>query len=130
MSRQGKINNSTRLLLEKLEELFCKYPGGFEKHGSPRKDQKNLDGLSWEEELSISKKTFKAAFKTIGVIYKSVAEYEQAGADKFEGKFYCAVVNLSNHGRTFYSRNDELIEALSKNLSTVKNLENELALSE
>lgn len=114
LKKQNKDKNENiQPLIEKLEYWFEKYPKGFPKHSEPRKDQDNLDGLSWTQELSISKHLFKKAFREIGVCYLSPDEFEQA-ADKFQGKFYCSVLHLSNNHRTFYYRNHKLIAAASK----------------
>ncbi len=114
LRQQGKdTNKNIKPLVEKLEYWFGQHPKGFYKHSEPRKDQKNLDGLSWTQELSISKTTFKKAFKEIGVCYLSPEQFEQA-EDKFQGKFYCSVLHLSNNHRTFYYRNTELIAAVRK----------------
>jgi len=114
LRHQGKdINKNIKPLIEKLEYWFGQYPKGFAKHCEPRKDQDNLDGLSWTQELSVSKHLFKKAFKEIGVCYLSPEQFEQA-EDKFQGKFYCSVLHLSNNHRTFYHRNPKLIAAVRK----------------
>ncbi len=109
---KGK-NENIQPLVEKLEYWFGQYPNGFAKHCEIRKDQNNLVGLSWTEELSISRYFFKKAFKEIGVYYSSPELFERA-EDKFEGKFYCSVLHTSNNHRTFYYRNNKLIEAVRK----------------
>jgi hypothetical protein len=114
LRQQGKdTNKNIKPLVEKLEYWFGQHPKGFPKHCEPRKDQDNLDGLSWTQELLISKPTFKKAFKEIGVCYLSPQQYEQA-EDKFQGKFYCSVLHLSNNHRTFYYCNTELIATVRK----------------
>ncbi len=114
LKKQNKDENKNiQPLIETLEYWFEKYPKGFAKHCEPRLDQRNLDGLSWMEELSISRYLFKKAFKEIGVCYLSPEQYEQA-ENKFEDKFYCSVLHPQNNQRTFYYRNHKLITAVTK----------------
>ncbi len=97
------------LLTEKLESCFRRSPNYFDKHCEPRKDQNNLDGLSFKEELNLSKYLVKKALKEICVHYKSELEYLQA-TDKFQGSYYCSYLNIENHRRTRYFRNNELVD--------------------
>ncbi|HEX8566126.1 MAG TPA: hypothetical protein VF648_10695 [Pyrinomonadaceae bacterium] len=114
LKNKRKTDNEIILsMVEKLEYWFEKYPKGFAKHCEPRIDQEHLDGLSWTQELSISRYLFKKAFKEIGICYLSPEQFEQA-EDKFQGKFYCSVLHPLNNQRTFYYRNHKLIAALSK----------------
>ncbi|HEX8286715.1 MAG TPA: hypothetical protein VF556_01890 [Pyrinomonadaceae bacterium] len=114
LKNQKKVKNENIIpLTEKLEYWFEKYPKGFAKHSEPRLDQMHLDGLSWTEELSISKYLFKKAFKEIGVCYLSPEQFEHT-VDKFQGRFYCSVLHPLNNQRTFYYRNHKLIAAVSK----------------
>ena len=94
-----------------LEEMFELFPKGFPRHGNPSRDQENLYGSSWTEELNLTKYFVKKAFNEIGVHYKSREEYEQA-KNKFQGKYYCSVYDASNHHRTFYYRNDKKFDKL------------------
>jgi hypothetical protein len=121
-----------------LEQWFKDYPDGFLKHCEKgRKDQENLPGLSWEEELILGKDTIKKAFKRIGVVYPTEEAFNQVknGVDEFDNKFYCRVLTQHHH-RSYYYRNhhlvDSVIEAYKESLKDSSGESNnlELALAE
>jgi hypothetical protein len=109
-------NNS--LFVDALEKMFRLFPNGFARHCEHRKDQINLHGLSWTEELNLSRYFVKKIFGEIGIHYSSREEYEKA-EDKFRGRYYCSVYDASNHHRTFYYRNYELFARLSAEFEAI-----------
>lgn len=99
----------TAKLVRSLEEMFLYNPGGFYRHYRPALDQEKLEGRCWKEELGISRHIFRKLFDTIGVSYSSVEAYNDAGSDKFKGKFYARVLVEADNHRTYYYRNTSLI---------------------
>jgi len=96
-------------VMEKIEECFFYSPAFFEKHCEPRKDQENLQGLSFVEELNSTRYYVKdIGLAEICKSYKSEAEYIES-SDKFEGFYYCSYLNRANHNRTRYMRNNDLV---------------------
>ncbi len=76
---------------------------------------------------SNGKKTFKKYFEEIGLIHNSPKEYSEAKW-KFNGNFYCSVLDKSNHKRTRYYRNHKLAKIIEAVIQL--NKESELQLSE
>lgn len=95
------------IILDRMEYWFEQFPDGFDKHGNHCADQNDLAGQCWTKELPISKKTFKKYLREIALTHNSPEEYSEARW-KFAGKFYCCVLNTSNHKRTRYLRNHNL----------------------
>jgi hypothetical protein len=122
-----KSENGGRTM-EKFEDWFGKSPAWFDKHCEPRADQKNLDGLSMVEELGLTRHHVKKAASEICIHYKSVSEYLKA-PDKFQGYYYCSYLDVKNHHRTRFFRNDALVnshvKALRDALMNSKGRENE-----
>jgi hypothetical protein len=122
-----KSENGGRIM-EKFEDWFGESPAWFDKHCEPRADQKNLDGLSMVEELGLTRHHVKKASSEICIHYKSVSEYLKA-PDKFQGYYYCSYLDMKNHHRTRFLRNDALVdshvEALRDALMNSKGCENE-----
>ncbi|MCA1626006.1 MAG: hypothetical protein LC778_19860 [Acidobacteria bacterium] len=104
-----KSENGGRVV-EILEACFSKSPDWLDKHCEPRADQKNLDGLSMVEESGLTRHHVKKALREICVHYKSVSEYIKA-PDKFQGYYYCSYLDVKNHYRTRYFRNDTLVDS-------------------
>jgi hypothetical protein len=104
------VNNiNTCLLMGRFEQLFSQYPDGFYKYKQPCEWQANLKGLSWREELGMTRTVLDISFRAIVHLYKSKGEFERA-KDKFQGKYYCGYVEYQNYNKTFYLRNNELLD--------------------
>lgn len=104
-----KNNEYACLVMARLEVLFEEYPEGFAKHCEDRDDQANLFGECFTKELDISRGRFKRTFDLIGVRYHSFVEYLQA-TDKFQGKYYCSIIIPAPKHRTYYRRNNAVID--------------------
>jgi hypothetical protein len=110
------VNSITAcLLMARLEILFAENPDYFCKYLTPGSWQSKFEGLSWTDELMISRGQFWTAFDQIGVRYRTKAKYLKA-EDIFKGKYYCCYVDTTGFNKTYYFRNDELVDKCIKRL--------------
>ncbi len=112
------------ILLVQLDYWFAKYPDGFFKFVEPCGHAAYKDGDSWTEELGFSKKEFSNAFSKIGIAYKSMTAFKEAGVNPFAldigQSFYCSYHNKRT-GQTYYLRNHQVLDAAIAGLFTVDN---------
>jgi len=97
------------LVMAKLELLFLQYPESFCKYTRPCKSQEELDGLSWREELGMSRDAFRTVKYALITRYRTKRAYLES-KDKFNGKFYCCYVDTIDSKKTYFFRNDELVD--------------------
>lgn len=96
------------LLMARFEILFSQNPDYFCKYLLPCEWQDDLEGLSWGEELGWTRTELNTALKAIVTRYRTVEEFLIA-EDKFKGKYYCSCVNSADYNKTYFFRNDELV---------------------
>ncbi len=97
------------LLMGRFEILFNQNPDYFCKYKKPCAWQDKLEGLSWREELGISRTQLDSAFNEIVSSHQTKEEYLLA-EDKFKGKYYCSYVDAADYNKTYYFRNNELVD--------------------
>ncbi|MDQ3634624.1 MAG: hypothetical protein M3405_08970 [Acidobacteriota bacterium] len=110
---QQRVQRNVLTTISKLEYYFRMFPKRFVKHaGKGSQDQECLIGKSWATELDITRSQFKTAFQKVGVCYSDTEfnQLQENGKDIFQGNFYCSVVYPSENNRTYYHRNNLLIE--------------------
>lgn len=100
---------STAILMQQLDYWFDKNGQGFYKFLSPCNHPAYKEGDSWTEELGFSEKEFRTAFRNIGIKYNNKTSFQKQD-DPFQGKYYCSYTN-KREGKTYYFRNDELLDA-------------------
>ncbi|MGL4344182.1 MAG: hypothetical protein ACRCTE_03215 [Cellulosilyticaceae bacterium] len=102
------------IIMGQLEYWFDKTKGeAFYKFLAPCEDECYREGDSWCEELGFTASEFRSAFGRIGKVYKSKKAYLESG-DKFGGKLYLSYYDRIRR-RTYYLRNQELIEVVLEN---------------
>jgi hypothetical protein len=114
---------SACLLMARLEILFSENPEYVCKYKQPCLAQQKLGGLSFIEELGISRSVIDAAIREIVYTHRTAKGFRLA-EDKFKGKFYCRYVDVLDENKTYYFRNHELVnrclEELKANTSVQK----------
>jgi hypothetical protein len=100
------------ILMRQLEYWFERHPNEFYKFLSPPSQPHRAyqAGKSWTEELGFSEDEFRTAFDQIGVRYKSKKEFDAAGDNRFQGKFYCSYTDKLTH-MTYYYRHPVAVDS-------------------
>ncbi|HEX8278031.1 MAG TPA: hypothetical protein VF540_05020 [Segetibacter sp.] len=97
------------LLMARLELLFEANPNGFHKYTKPCNFQILEGSKCWVDLLCISPHQFRTAFDQIGVRYKTKEDFDKE-KDKFKGKYYCSFSAMGDLNRTYYFRNNKLVD--------------------